>query len=145
MQGEAHGLEISANWKVTSRWMLVPGYAFEHLKLRLDPASQDTTLFPIAERGSPSHSAQLRSHFALGHGLSWDASAYFVDRLRALSTPSYTRVDTGLTWNPTERSALSLVGQGLAQDHRLEYLDEAGLVQSGMVKRSVYAKFSWEF
>jgi iron complex outermembrane receptor protein len=145
MYGDTDGLELYGNWKVTSRWTLSPGYAFERFRLHLEPGSQDTTLFPAAEGGNPDHSAQLRSHWDFGRGLSWDASAYFVDRLPSLSTPSYTRVDTGLTWSLSERSSLSVVGQNLATDHRVEYLDESGLVQSGMVKRSVYAKFSWRF
>ena len=145
MLGETHGLELYGNWKVTSRWTLSPGYAFEQFHLHLDPSSQDTTLFPAAEGGNPDHSAQLRSHWDFGRGLSWDASAYFVDRLPALSTPSYTRVDTGLTWNPSERTSFSVVGQNLVSDHRVEYLNESGLVQSGMVKRSFYGKFSWSF
>lgn len=138
MYGETHGLELYGNWKVTSRWTLSPGYAFEQFRLHLDPSSHDTTLFPVAEGGSPDHSAQLRSHWDFGRGVSWDASAYFVDRLPALSTPSYTRVDTGLTWSPWERTSFSVVGQNLVRDHRIEYLNESGLVQSGMVKRSVY-------
>ena len=73
MHGEAHGFEIFANWKATSRWTLSPGYAFERLHLHIDPTSEDTTLFPVAERGSPTHSAQVRSHWDLGHRLSWDA------------------------------------------------------------------------
>jgi len=145
MYGETDGLELYGNWKVTSRWTLSPGYAFEQFSLHLDPSSHDTTLFPVAEGGSPDHSAQLRSHWDFGRGLSWDASAYFVDRLPALSTPSYTRVDTGLTWSPWERTSFSVVGQNLVTDHRIEYLNESGLVQSGMVKPSVYGKFSWSF
>jgi hypothetical protein len=82
---------------------------------------------------------------SLGHQLSWDASAYFVDRLRALGTPAYTRVDTGVTWRPMEKASISIVGQNLETDHRLEYLNESGLVQSGLVKRSVYGKLSWQF
>jgi len=145
MHGEAHGLEISANWKATSRWTLSPGYAFERLHMHLASTSYDTILLPAAEGGSPDHSAQVRSHLDLGHRLSWDASAYFVDRLRALSTPAYTRLDTGLTWGLTERGSLGVVGQNLVQDHRLEYFNTTGLVQSGLIKRGVYAKFSWEF
>ena len=145
MHGEAHGLEAFANWKATSRWTLSPGYAFERLHLHLAPTSHDTDLFPVAEGGSPDHSAQLRSNWDLAHHVSWDASAYFVDRLRALSTPAYTRVDTGLTWRPLEKVSISVVGQNLVTDHRLEYLNKSGLVQSALVKRSVYGMLRWQF
>jgi hypothetical protein len=129
MYGETHGVEISANWKATSRWTLSPGYAFERVHMHLDPSSRDTILFPVAERGSPDHSAQLRSHMDLGHRVAWDASAYFVDRLVALDTPAYTRVDSALRWNLTEKGSLSVVGQTLVADQRLEYLSISGLVQ----------------
>ena len=73
MRGESHGLEISANCIPIRRWTLGPGYAFERLHLRVDPGSTDHILFLVAEAGSPDHSAQFRSHWDLGHALSWDA------------------------------------------------------------------------
>ena len=126
MHGEAHGLELAANWKVTERWMLSPGYAFEQIHLRLDAASQDTTSVLSEEGSSPVHSAQLRSHLNLTRGIGWDASLYFVDRLRSGAIPSYTRLDTGLTWRWTEQLSLSVVGQNLVKDRHLEFVDESG-------------------
>jgi iron complex outermembrane receptor protein len=35
MQGESHGLEAFATWKVASRWTLSPGYAFEKIHIHL--------------------------------------------------------------------------------------------------------------
>ena len=43
--------------------------------------SQDTSAIGEAEGSTPNHSAQLRSHLALSHGLSSDTSADFVSRL----------------------------------------------------------------
>ena len=40
--GEAHGLEMAVNWKVTDRWTLSPGYAFEQIHMHLDPGSDDS-------------------------------------------------------------------------------------------------------
>jgi iron complex outermembrane receptor protein len=34
MQGETHGLEIAANWKITDRWTISPGYDFERIYAR---------------------------------------------------------------------------------------------------------------
>ena len=69
MHGEAHGLEMAATWKVTDRWMLTPGYAFEQIHMHLDATSQDTSSVPQAEGSSPVHRGQLRSHLNLLHGL----------------------------------------------------------------------------
>jgi iron complex outermembrane receptor protein len=145
MHGETHGLEISANWKVTNRWMLSSGYAFEQIHMHLDPTSQDTEAVSEADGSAPVHSAQIRSHVALPHSLAWDASAYFTGRLGESQVPSYTRLDTLLTWQWREGLSVSLVGQNLLQGEHLEFIDSNGSVQSALIKRSGYAKFTWHF
>ncbi len=143
--GEAHGLEMAVNWKVTDRWTLSPGYAFEQIHMHLDSPSQDTQSLLYAEGSSPVHSAELRSHLDLRHGIGWDTSAYFVDRLKSGAIPAYTRLDTGLTWRWTEGLAVSLVGQNLVKDRRQEFLDDSETVRSTLVKRTAYVKFTWQF
>lgn len=145
MHGESHGFEIAANWKVASRWTLSPGYAFEQIHMHLDPTSQDTTSVGAAEGSSPVHSAQLRSHLALPHGLSWDASAYFVDRLTDPVIPAYTRFDTGLTWQWNKKSSLSFVGQNLLKDRHEEFVDSTASAGTTLIKRSAYVAWTWQF
>ena len=145
MHGEAHGFEIAANWKATARWTLSPGYAFEQIHMHLDPTSQDTVSVLSAEGSSPDHSAQLRSHLDLMHGIAWDASAYFVNRLRNGEIPAYTKVDTGLTWRWSEHLSSSVAGQNLVKDRHLEFVDNTGSVISTLIKRGAYAKLTWQF
>jgi iron complex outermembrane receptor protein len=145
MHGETHGFEVSANWKVTDRWTLGPGYAFERIHMHLDAPSQDTGAVLDDEGTSPVHGAQLRSHVDLRHGISWDVSGYFVDRLNGGNIPSYTRLDTGLTWRWTESLSMSVVGQNLIRDRHLEFVDDTGSIRSTLIKRSIYAKFTWLF
>jgi len=143
LHGEGHGLEVFANWKVTSRWILSPGYAFERIHMRLNPPSTDIFDLLDAEHSNPYESAQLRSHVELARALSWDASGYFVDRLVGKGVPSYTRVDTGLTWHFSESLYVRAVGQNLLRDHHVEFLDPANTVASTFVKRSAFAQFTW--
>ena len=145
MHGESHGFELASNWKATERWTLSPGYAFEQIHMHLDPTSRDTTSILDAEGSSPVNGAQLRSHFDPARRVGWDVSAYFVDRLRSGQIPSYTRLDTGLTWRLTEALGMSLVGQNLVKDHHLEFVDDSGSTRSTLIKRSAYAKFTWQF
>jgi iron complex outermembrane recepter protein len=145
MYGETHGIEIAANWKPISRWTLSPGYAFEKIHMHVAPTSQDTTSVSRVQGSSPDQSAQLRSHVVLTHALSWDLSAYFVGHLENLAVPSYTLVDTQLTWQFGEGASLSVVGQNLAQDLHEEFTDYTVTVRSTLVKRGVYAKLSWRF
>lgn len=151
MYGETHGIEIAANWMLTRRWTLSPGYALEQLHMHTSPMSQDTVTPFFVENGAPRHSAQLRSHLDFGRGVAWDTFASFVDQLshQGYSTqdviPSYTRLDTSLTWSPRERLAISVGGINLLKDHHLEFEDVFGSMQSSQIKRSAYAKLTWHF
>ena len=151
MYGAAYGLEITANVKLTDRWTLAPGYAFEEIHMHTAPASQDTQTGPFVEGAAPHQSAQLRTHFDLSKTLASDASAYYAGRLSnqgplpSVTIPGYTRLDLGLTWKPLERISFSLVGQDLLHDHHLEFEDVNGALQSSQIKRSGYAKVTWRF
>jgi iron complex outermembrane recepter protein len=145
MHGETHGIEVSAKWKVVTRWTITPAYTFEGIHLHLAPTSLDTTSVNGGEGDSPHQWARLDSHVNLPRNFSWDASANFVDRLTALDVPAYTRLDTQLTWQAHEHLSISLVGQNLESDRHLEFLNTQGTGISTLVKRSAYAKFTWRF
>jgi iron complex outermembrane receptor protein len=145
MHGETHGTEIAVNWKATDRWTLSPGYALEQIHMHLAPTSQDTTSVSGAQGSSPVNASQLRSYLALAPGLTWDTSVYFVGRLADPREPSYTRLDTGLSWTLRERIALSLVGQNLLKAQHEEFVDSTGSANTTLIKRSAYAKVEWRF
>ncbi len=143
--GTTAGGEVSANLKLTGHWTISPGYAFLEMHLHTKASSADDSSVAEYQGSSPQHQAQLRSHMDLSHGLSWDANAYFVSARPSQGVASYTRVDTQLRWNFAERADLSLVGQNLLRDHHLESMDSLTLVNSSLIKRSAYAKFTWRF
>jgi iron complex outermembrane recepter protein len=145
MDGETHGLELAANWKLNSRWTVSPAYSF--LALHMHPSASSTNLLAGAsvEGSSPHQQAQLRSHVQLTPRLDWDASAYFVGPLTSQGVPSYTRLDTSLIWYLAENLSLSVVGQNLLKDHHVEFSSPDQVVLSSQVKRSAYAKLTWRF
>jgi len=145
MHGETHGIEMAVNWKLTDRWTLSPGYAFERIHLQTNPTSQDTSSVLSGEGNSPHVQAQLRSSVVLPRRFEWNASVYFVGRLPAQNVPAYTRVDSGGTWRASERLAISLVGQNLLQDHHLEAGSSDQVEFSSLIKRSVFVMFTWQF
>jgi iron complex outermembrane receptor protein len=151
IHGETHGAELSANWKVTNRWTISPGYALVLIHMQPEFPSVDNVTAPFIEHGSPRQSAQLRTHYEFGRGWEWNAAAYFVDRLTHQgptfdqAIPAYTRLDTGLTWKFREGLSLGIVGQNLLRDRHLEFEDVFGAMQSGQMRRSAYAKFTWKF
>ncbi len=145
MNGTTYGWEVFSNWKINHRWTLSPSYSFLHMDLRLDPTSLDTGSVADAEGSNPGNQAQLRSHVELSHGFSWDANAYFVGRLAAQAVAAYTRLDTQLAWKFSPAVTLHVVGQNLLKDHHLEFNDGLTVVNSSQVKRSAYAKLTWQF
>jgi iron complex outermembrane receptor protein len=145
MHGEAHGLEIVVRWKLTDRWTISPGYSFERIHMVASPPSQDAEAAADDEGSDPHVQAQLRSHVDLSQKLAWDTSAYFVDRLIFHQVPSYTRLDSGLSWRWREGVSVSFVGQNLLRDHHPEFIDNTGASRSTQIKRSAYAKITWQF
>jgi iron complex outermembrane receptor protein len=145
IHGTTAGAEASVQWKVTNWWTLSPGYSFLEMDLHTNLDSLDTTTVPDTQGSNPGHQAQLRSHLKLPHGLEWDSSAYFVGALPAQLVPSYTRLDSMLTWKLSERGQLSIVGQNLLADRHVEADDTYAVVNSSEVKRTAYIKFAWHF
>jgi iron complex outermembrane recepter protein len=151
MHGETHGIEITANWKVKDWWSISSGFTRAYKHFHVDPKSADTQTVLFNEGNAPDYPIQLRSHCDVRRSLAWDVSTYLVDPLvnqgplSNLKIPSYTRLDTGLTWKPGERFSVSVVGQNLLKDHHMEFEDVNGSMQSGQIKRSAYAKFTWQF
>lgn len=143
LHGESHGIELAANWMTTHRWTIRPGYSYERIHVYKNATSTDTTSIGQIEGSSPREQAQLRSHLEINRQLQWDASAYFVGRLNGI--PSYTRFDSGVTWQPLKQFSLSIVGQNLLRDHHFEFNNAEEIVNSSQVKRSAYAKFTWQF
>jgi iron complex outermembrane recepter protein len=145
MYGTTEGVEASVKWKVTKPWTLSPSYSLLQMHLHTESTSLDVTSVADAQGSSPRHQAQLRSHFELSSNFAWDTNAYFVGRLPAQLIASYTRVDTQFTWRLAERVQLSLVGQNLLTDHHVEFSDQLQSVNSSQVKRSAFAKITWQF
>jgi len=143
--GETHGAEVAAKWNVTTKWTLTPSYDFERIHMHRRAPSQDTENGPDTEGSDPRQHARLRSHLEFPRGVSWDTSVSFTDRLLAQGVPSYTRLDTGLTWRWKEGVSLSAFGQALLRAQHLEFVDEAGATNATLIRRSWYAKLSWRF
>jgi iron complex outermembrane receptor protein len=142
--GETHGIETFANWRVAKSWTLNPGYSFFSMHLHEFAGSRDGSI-PGTQGGQPDHQAQLRSTVTLPWNLQWNASTYFVNRLQAQSIPSYTRLDTGITWRPGESISLTVAGQNLLKDLHPEYSGPISTVQPGLMRRAAYAKLTWSF
>ncbi len=145
--GRTYGAELFANWDLTRRLRISPGYSFLRMNATFDPsilASNAALSLGNSPGDSPQHQAQLRSALNLPHNLEWDASAGFVSALSIGPVPSYTRVDTRLGWRPGEKVEVSITGENLLTPRHFEFLD--GLqVHPVPVARNISAKVTWSF
>ena len=145
MHGETHGMEAFANVRLANRWTLSPGYTFLAAHLHANVGGTDLTAAPETEGGSPRHQAELRSEMNLPRHWEWTTLAYFVGRLTAPGIPSYTRLDTNLTWQVSDKISLGLVGQNLLRNLHQEYAGPDLTVLPSLVRRSGYARLTWRF
>jgi hypothetical protein len=94
---------------------------------------------------SPTQQGQLRSQVNLPKHWQWTTSAFFVGPLFDPKIPSYTRLDSNVSWQVSERTSLSLVGQNLLKDAHQEYSGTDLTELPSLIRRSAYARFTWWF
>ena len=141
-----YGAEIFANWNLTHRWRISPGYSFLQMRVDGDPSTQDPNPGGIANE-SPKHQFQIRSFLNLTRRLEWDTTVFRVGGLRGGGdepTPGYTRLDSRLAWRVGESLELSIVGQNLLSPGHVEFHDQFAILDT-LVARSLFGKFTWRF
>jgi iron complex outermembrane recepter protein len=135
-----YGAEFFANWNVTSRWRISPGYSYFHLHLDGNSAAMNPP-----PGVSPNHQFQLRSLLDLPHHLEWDNTLGYVSKLAAGNIPAYARLDSRLGWRVGEFFELSVVGQNLLTPRHAEFSDTFYPLNHTLVERSVFGKVTWRF
>ncbi len=145
LHGDTQGIEVFGNIKLTRSWTLSPGYTYLAMHLHRNSTSLDKTSAPEADGGIPNQQAQLRSNVNLPWHWQWTTSAYFVGRLPAQNIPAYTRLDTNLAWQPSDKISLGLVGQNLIHGLHQEYAGPDLTEIPSLIRRSGYARLTWRF
>jgi iron complex outermembrane receptor protein len=141
----SYGAEIAANWNVTSRWRISPGYSLLHIDVGLDPSSYDVQTVSAPKDSAPEQQFQVRSQLNLMRNTELDSSLFYVSSLRGVfPTPAYTRFDTRIARRFGEFVEVSIVGQNLLTARHAEFADTDGLVHT-LVSRSVFGKVTWRF
>lgn len=93
---------------------------------------------------APENQAGLRSYFDLTRTISFDNSIYYVGALPLQYVPSYTRLDSRLSWKARKSVEASVVGQNLLSPHHLEF-GNVDQVMGTEVTRAVFGKVIWSF
>jgi iron complex outermembrane receptor protein len=142
MEGNTHGLELTANVKPTPGWRIDATYSYLHLALTHKTGSRDT-LGLLSEDNSPRHQARLHSTVTFGGRFDADASIGRVGDLTR-DVGAYTRVDGRLGWNVTGPLTLAVGVRNLLDSEHVEFTSTLGEVPT-RVRRSVFANVNWRF
>ena len=140
MEGSTYGVEVWANWQVTSWWRLSPGFRSLHKRLRFsDGASQ---LLGVEQAGNDPTSQALAQ---VVHGLraldrGRDAAlcrkAAVAGRAR-----SYEELGARVAWRASDSLEFSISGFNLLDERHDEYAVPTGRE----LRRSIYAEARWTF
>ncbi len=136
--GQAYGLEMALDWKVTGNWLLGASYTYLHTMIEENKV-EDPNIAPLISRDSnPRHLFSIRSYLDITADIDFDLWFRYVGRLPEREIDSYTVLDTRLAWRPHPEVELSLVGQNLLESGHSEF-------SSLEVVRSIYGKIDWKF
>ncbi len=139
-RAHTYGAEFSANWNVTDRWRISPGYSY--FLMHLNGNSTGVIAQPGA---SPNHQFQVRSQLDLPHHLEWDSTLAYVSKLSVGSIPAYARLDSRIGWRVGEFVELSVVGQNLLTARHAEFSEATYPTVYTLVERSVFGKVTLRF
>ena len=143
LEGETHGLELSATWQPVDAWRLRGGYNLLEEHLHVKPGRVDFSN-ALNETSDPEQQLTLRSALDLRANLQLDIGLRWVDALHNNTgptpgtVPSYIEADARVGWLLGDNLELSLVGQNLLHDHHPEYGFPG--VARPEIERSVYGK-----
>jgi iron complex outermembrane receptor protein len=139
-RASTYGAEFFANWNVTDRWRISPGYSYFHMNV-----DGDSSALATPTGVSPNHQFQVRSLLDLPHHLEWDSTVGYVSKLAEGNVPAYVRVDSRIGWRLGEFVELSVVGQNLLTPRHVEFSNTIYPLDYTLVERSVFGKVTWRF
>ena len=145
LEGESYGTEVAAEWQALDRWRLRGAYTFYRANLRPTPGGTDQLTERFFEGSAPRHQFSVRSSADLPHHVQFDCGLRYVDALSNPAIPSYVTMDARLSWQPTERMEISVVGLNLVDDRHPEFAPQVIDTPLREVERSVYGKVTWRF
>ncbi|MES2624867.1 MAG: TonB-dependent receptor [Pseudomonadota bacterium] len=148
LEGETHGLELTADYQMLDWWRLSGGYNLLKEDIRVKPGKFDLNK-ALNETADPEHQVTITSSMDLPNNVSVDFSLRWVDELIknkggvADEVPAYSELNLRLGWSPSETMELSLVGQNLLDNQHPEFGVSGPLREE--IERSIYGKIAFRF
>lgn len=117
--GETWGLEAWGSYDLTDRWRISAGLSTLEKDFAIPATALDIS--GLASVGDdPGYQILLRSQSQISDRLDLDVRLRAVDELRTTGTDSYVEADARLGWRITDTLELSVTGQNLIEERRVE-------------------------
>ena len=148
LEGETHGVELSATYQATSWWRLRAGLDVLKERLHVKPGEFDVNN-ALNETSDPERQFSLQSSFDLPRNVELDADLRSIDKIYTNNggepaiVPKYTDMNVRLGWHATRQVELSVAGRNLLHDRHPEFGIPGPSRED--VRRGVYGKVSWRF
>jgi iron complex outermembrane receptor protein len=139
LNAETYGVELASVWSVLDWWCLHAAYTWMDINTH-GGASISVQAEPI-----PHHQVSLRSQTDLGRDVDFDLWLRYVESIPSIKIGGYVTLDARLAWRPVRNLELSLAGQNLMHDSRLEFRPEIINTLPTGAGRSFYGKITWSF
>jgi iron complex outermembrane receptor protein len=140
--GESYGAELSAAYWLTPRWRVRAGYTELRVHIWPNPGSTDTSR-GLTESQTPDHQLFVHSSVDLPAHVRLDAGLRAVGEIARRQVPSYEELNARLSWQPTARLDLSIIGQNLLNPRHVEFGAPGPTRRE--IQRGVYGLLEWRF
>jgi iron complex outermembrane receptor protein len=151
LEGETHGLELSASYQMLEWWRLHAGYDLLQEHIHVSPGAVDAT-GATNEGADPQQQVALRTSMDL-RDVTLDAAVRWMDTVHINNgpaggpvvgtVPSYFELDSGISWHATRSLELSLFGRNLLHARHPEYGFPSP--RREQIERSVFGKITWAY
>ncbi len=139
--GESFGAELTAAYVLTSRWRVRAGYTELRVHIWPNPGSTDTSR-GLTESQTPDRQLFVHSSVDLPARLRLDVGLRAIGEISRRQVPAYSELSARVTWQPTAKLDLSIVGQNLLNPRHVEFGVPA---TRRKIERGVYGLVEWRF
>jgi iron complex outermembrane receptor protein len=140
--GESFGAELTAAYWLTSGWRLRAGYTELRVHIWPNPGSTDTSR-GLTESQTPDRQLFVHSSVDLPAHLRLDIGLRAIGEIARRQVPAYSELNARLTWQPTAKLDLSIVGQNLLHRRHTEFGAPGATRRE--IERGVYGLVEWRF
>jgi iron complex outermembrane receptor protein len=141
VEGEAYGMELSANAQVNKWWNLRGGYTFLEKDLRVKASSLDLNK-ATAESNDPRHQFLIQSNIQFPYHLQLGTVVRYVAELPKPVVHAYAGADIKIGWTFHRFLEVSVVGQNLLYNQHREFQASTPVRE---IQRSIYGKIACRF